>query len=73
MSGEGGEKKVKKKGWQPKRADWRAGANIDDDAKHKAERMAELESITSDVKAKERAEGPEKGSIAPHLTPLCQA
>jgi hypothetical protein len=48
------DKPVKK--WQPKRADWRKGGENEGDA-GKSGRMQEVEELTSDVHAKERAEG----------------
>jgi hypothetical protein len=46
----------KKKTWQPKRADWRKGGDTEDGGA-KSDRMAEVEALTSDVRAKERGAG----------------
>jgi hypothetical protein len=48
------------KKWQPKRADWRKGGENGDNA-GKNDRMQEVEELTSDVRAKQRAEGFTKG------------
>lgn len=44
------------KKWQPKRADWRSGEGGEGDT-GKSDRMAEVEELTHDVHAKQRAEG----------------
>ena len=55
----------KKKKWQPKRADWRAGGEGGDDTL-KQDRMAEVEALTSEVDAKDRAGGFSNGRSCRH-------
>ena len=62
----------KKKAWQPKRADWRAGGEGAEDTL-KSDRMAEVEALTSDVDAKDRAGGFTSGSRPRQLSRLALA
>ena len=49
------EEKGKKK-WQPKRADWKAGSADDGSDDLRGQRMAEVEALTSEGRARKEAE-----------------
>ena len=45
-----------KKKWQPKRSDWKAGSSDDTSDELRGKRMAEVEALTSEGRARKEAE-----------------
>jgi hypothetical protein len=45
-----------KKKWQPKRSDWKAGSSEDGSDGLRGQRMAEVEALTSEARARKEAE-----------------